>query len=319
MAQDKSKYFAYAIIAVIAIAFFAYYIAPMLNDRLQPPLQYSHTMKFKTNVAHLFNETYSSANFAAGVMYVYDMNWNLLESISYSSGFTSANYYASGTQLRYRMTATGIQTISGLLSMPFYDSEIAPASGYHIMSNLNILYNPTPVCTYSLNGAYNTSAATVYDVSTSGTTITVSIEFYNTKDESGLRNYSDNTYSYCPLVKVENYYYNATITPLNIHIAGLELVRAETATTSGIYIARPAENSLDRNKNQGNGQLTTNNRMIISFTIDAALITGSNYGSIRITLYDSVDYTYYKTYGAGNTGAETLLGGQTLYNIWIKP
>lgn len=304
-----------------------YYVIPYFSHVVNPPIQqYSQTLHFKTNVNHLFNETFYTGNYA-GTLSVYDLNFNLLETIAYSSGFTSVNYYTSGQVLRFKLTGTAngvgtgtlpLQTVSGILSIPYYASDQNPA-GYHVLPNIAVLYNPAPVCTFSLNGAYNTTSHVIFDISDNGagSTITCSLEFYNTRDESGLRSWVDASYQYNPLVLIEDEYLNATCKPLLMHINGLQCVRVETASASGLYVAHPADAALDRNKNQAVGNLITNNRITITFSIDVTQITGSNVGMLRFTLYDSIDPSYFATYGTGQTGAETLLSVST-FSVYIR-
>jgi len=307
------------LLGVLLTAGIFIYVIPYLTPHTTtPPLTYSQTLQFKVGVADVYNETFYSGNVAGAQLNIYDLSWALKETLTISSGvFTSGLYYESGTQLRYKFSITSWQTTTGVLAMPYYADPSQPLSGYHTLGTIGIAKNPTTVCTFSVNGAYNNSAQIIYDVSTSGNVATITLEFYNTRDESRLFNYRDNTYQYNPLVLIENYYYNATAAPLKVKIQGVECVRVETASTSGLYIALPGEDSLNRNKNQAQGTLITNNRITISFSVDVSQVT-SGLGFLRFTLYDSVDPTYFRLYGAPQTGYETLQSC-AVWNLAFKP
>lgn len=313
MSQNTKMIMAFA--AGLLIMFLVLTYWPNINP---PTPQYSQNLTFKVGVNCWGNETFYSGNVAGSQINVYDMSWSLKETITISSGiFTSALYYASGTQLRYKWTLSGWQTVTGTFIMPYYSNAEDPRSGYHTLNPILLAKNPTTICTYSLNGAYNTSAQMNYDVSGGGT-LTVSVEFYNTADETRLFNWADGTYSYVPLVLVENVYYNSTAKPLDVKISGLTLVRAETSTQTGLYIATPAENSLNRDKNQGSGILIENNRITVSFTVDVSQIGSGELGFLRFTLYDNTDVNYFKIYGAVLSGAQTLQSTAT-WNVRIIP
>ncbi len=315
MSKNIKMFGAFAL-GLLAMYLILTYAVPNITP--QTP-QYSQNLLFKIGVNCWGNETFYSGNVAGSQLNVYDLSWSLKETITISSGvFTSAQYYASGTQLRYKWSLTGWQTVTGVFTIPYYSNPEDPKSGYHTLNPITLAKNPTTVCTYSLNGAYNTSAQMNYDVSVSGNTLTVSVEFYNTADDTRLFNWADGTYSYVPLVLVENVYYNSTAKPLDVKISGLTLVRAETSTQTGLYIATPAENSLNRDKNQGSGVLIENNRITVSFTVDVSQIGSGELGFLRFTLYDNTDVNYFETYGAVLGAAQTLQSTAT-WNVRIIP
>lgn len=302
----KSKDAGLFLLGIILAAGFIYLVLPQIFPQPTSPLSYSQSLQFKVGAMDVYNETFYSGNIAGSQLSIYDLAWNLKETLTISSGiFTSGLYYESGTQLRYKWSLSGWQTVVGVISMPYYADPNQPLSGYHTLGSIGIAKNPTTVCTFSVNGAYNTSAQITFDRSVSGNTVSISVEFYNTRDESRLFNYRDSAYQYNPLVLIENYYFNSTANPLNVKIQGLECVRAETASGTGLYIALPNEDSLNRNKNQAQGTLITNNRITVTFTCDISQVT-SGLGFLRFTLYDSVDPAYFRLYGAPQTGYETL-------------
>ncbi|MHA1267322.1 MAG: hypothetical protein ACTSRS_18940 [Candidatus Helarchaeota archaeon] len=314
----KSKDALTILVTILLTLFVVYYLIPAWVQPTVPSQQYSQTLPLKVNVAHWANESWVASDAYGATLNIYDLNWNLKETISISSGlFTSSFYYQSGETLRYKFSCTGYETKTGTFTIPYYDDPNQPLSGYHSISAIEVAYTPSTKCTFSVNGAYNTSAIVTYDRSVSGNTISISLEFYNTLDESRLYNYEDAVYEYEPLVVVKNAYYNSTCTPLKIKIQGLEQVQAETASSSGIYIYQPTENSLNRNKNQATGSLIENNRITVTFTIDVTQLT-SGLGIIQFYLYDSVDIDYFRTYGATQSGASTLQS-PTTFNMQIVP
>lgn len=316
--MSSSKTVGIFLLAVILTAGALYLFGFFGTSPISPPTpEYSQSCKFTVGVADRFNESSNDAMTGA-TLSIYDQSWNLLETISISSRtFTSAYYYDSGEIVLYKLACTGFQTVSGSFEFPFYSSPEQPISGYHSLNSIIVSRNPSTTCTYAINDAYNSSAATTYDVSTSGTQLTVSLEFYNTADETCNFNWEDATYDYQPVVIVENAYYNSTAAPLEVLVQGLQCIRAPTSTQSGLYIYVPSETSLDRDKNQATGILETNNRIIVSFTIDASQIDGSELGFFRFYLYENDDVAYHTMYGNALSSA-TVWEAPTTWNLVIK-
>lgn len=311
------------LLGILVTSFVGYLFMPQIIDWYSgvngddvPDGEFSQNAKFLVGVTNWANETSTDA-LTGGILYVYDSSYNLKESLAVSSRtFTSALYYKSGDTIQYKLVIPSFETISGEVVIPYYDS--AEIISYHVLDNLIVSRNPQTALSFSINGVYNTSAWIEYDVSVSGNTMEIIIEIRNNRDETRLFNFEDQTYNYRPLVVVENLYFNATANPLDVRITGLELVRAETSTQTGLYIYTPTEDSLNRNRNQAAGTLAENNRISVTFEVDVSQIGSGEMGFLRFQVFDDTDLDYYRTYGNTLASAITMLSNN-IFCVAVNP
>ncbi|MHA1425853.1 MAG: hypothetical protein ACTSQI_07680 [Candidatus Helarchaeota archaeon] len=306
------------LLGIIGTLFMVYIVIPYFQGggQFTDNPQYSQNCKFQVGVMDALNETFAAPTGAT--LKIFTNNYVLLETITISSGvFTSSLYYESGETVRWRFEKSGWQTCTGTFTFDYYDSPEQPISGYHALDSIYISENPTTGCMYALNDAWNTSAITTYDISTSGTQVTVELVFTNSNDDSRNYNWDDANYHYEPIVVVVNNYYNSSAVPLDVKITGLERIQAETSTQDGIYIATCSEGDLNRDKEQATGLLIENNKITVSFTLDLTQVTGSEIGVLKFYLYEDDDVNYHRDYASALSGATTWQAPST-YNVWIK-
>ena len=313
--RSAGTYIAGLIAIYLCIAFFSGLFPFPPKDAAITNTTISQTCKFTTNLASRYNESFLATD-AGGTLKIYDLSWNLLETLTYSSGFASVNYYDSGDSVRYLWSLSGWQSVSGVFTFPFYATSDQPISGLHTMDSIIVSEDPVILTMFSINDGFNTSAIVQYNVTTSGTRMDIEVIFRNSLDDSCNFNYADQTYSYRPIVIVENEYYNASAKPLDISISGLTLIQAPTSTQSGIYMVIPAENSLDRNINQATDVLITNNYISVSFSVDCTQIDGSDQAFLSFTLFENDDAMYHTLYDNPLATATTWSAPAT-FNIRI--
>jgi len=310
---------------------------------------YSFDLPIEGYVTDKFDETPTVANLEGLNVKVYVVDDSAGSGMLYketttttaSAGgrFRTAQTYQSGWWVLFIVNGAAggksYQNASVICQLPTYSQEYPPT--YHYLSSIlpqstvQLKYNPT-----LLPRAYGPTGASLtvdgvcttgdYDISTSGSLTTLTLEIYNSVDESGLGSWYDYEEATARtnvfVLTIPRYITGTTAAVgqtgaiITSSSTPLTCAKQPTSAQDGVWVAELSDDCIDVNKNQATGLYTTRNSVEFEVTFDFSSCGGSANFSIEWSCWKNTDYSNWVSAGL-DTNYDTEMYAHGSYKLVV--